>query len=42
MNKVYKIVWNESLGTWCAISEVSKTDSRSNIGGAVSMGYQWK
>ena len=25
MNKVYKIVWNESLGTWCAISEVSKT-----------------
>ena len=40
MNKVYKIVWNESLGTWCAISEVSKTrgkrsSAKTNVAGAL-------
>ncbi|MFW1994370.1 ESPR domain-containing protein [Acinetobacter guillouiae] len=42
MNKVYKIVWNESLGTWCAISEVSKTrgkrsSAKTTVAGGASL-----
>jgi trimeric autotransporter adhesin len=35
MNKTYKVVWNESLGTWCAISEVSKSRGKRSSSKAV-------
>ncbi|WHP06971.1 ESPR-type extended signal peptide-containing protein [Acinetobacter corruptisaponis] len=33
MNKVYKVVWNASIGTWVATSEIakSKTKTKSKI-----------
>nr|WP_151803790.1 YadA-like family protein [Acinetobacter bereziniae] len=38
MNKTYKVVWNESLGTWCAISETSKVRGKRSTGKAVVAG----
>ncbi|MDQ9817890.1 YadA-like family protein [Acinetobacter bereziniae] len=35
MNKTYKVVWNESLGTWCAISETSKVRGKRSSGKAI-------
>ena len=35
MNKTYKVVWNESLGTWCAISETSKARGKRSTGKAI-------
>ncbi|MCU4313555.1 YadA-like family protein [Acinetobacter bereziniae] len=38
MNKTYKVVWNESLGTWCAISETSKVRGKRSTGKAIVAG----
>lgn len=35
MNKTYKVVWNESLGAWCAISETSKVRGKRSSGKAI-------
>lgn len=24
MNKIYKVIWNATLGTWVAVSEIAK------------------
>ncbi|OEY93772.1 hypothetical protein BJD20_20130 [Acinetobacter proteolyticus] len=39
MNKVYKVVWNASLGAWVAVSELAKTKTknRGNVGQVVSL-----
>ncbi|MBF7686074.1 hypothetical protein I2F17_09610, partial [Acinetobacter sp. B10A] len=29
MNKVYKVIWNAALGTWCAVSELGKSKKKS-------------
>ncbi|QHI20262.1 hypothetical protein AhaeAN3_09950 [Acinetobacter haemolyticus] len=29
MNKVYKVVWNASLGVWVAVSEIAKGNTKS-------------
>ena len=29
MNKVYKLVWNASLGIWVAVSELAKSRTKS-------------
>ena len=29
MNKVYKVVWNASLGIWVAVSELAKGKTKS-------------
>ena len=31
MNKIYKIVWNASIGAWVAVSELTKGKSKNNI-----------
>ena len=31
MNKIYKIVWNASLGAWVAVSEIAKGKTKVNI-----------
>ncbi|MFH4151188.1 ESPR domain-containing protein, partial [Acinetobacter baumannii] len=36
MNKVYKVVWNASLGAWVAVSELAKgkvKGSNGKVGG---------
>lgn len=40
MNKIYRVVWNASIGAWVAVSETakSKTKSRSKTSGLVSAG----
>ncbi|MCH7293649.1 hypothetical protein MMP65_19670, partial [Acinetobacter sp. ANC 3926] len=42
MNKVYKVVWNASLGTWVAVSELAKTKTktRGNVDQVVSLEQQ--
>uniref|UniRef100_UPI003F569A70 ESPR domain-containing protein n=1 Tax=Acinetobacter gyllenbergii TaxID=134534 RepID=UPI003F569A70 len=39
MNKVYKVVWNASLGAWVAVSELAKTKTktRGSVGQVVSL-----
>ncbi|ENV11446.1 hypothetical protein F966_00001, partial [Acinetobacter higginsii] len=39
MNKVYKVVWNASLGAWVAVSELAKTKTknRGTVGQTVSL-----
>ena len=32
MNKIYKIVWNASLGAWVAVSEIAKGKTKANSG----------
>ena len=32
MNKIYKIVWNASLGAWVAVSEIAKGKTKTNSG----------
>ncbi|MHA3058929.1 ESPR domain-containing protein, partial [Acinetobacter sp. ANC 5584] len=32
MNKIYRIVWNSSLGAWVAVSEIAKGKTKSNYG----------
>ena len=32
MNKIYKIVWNASLGAWVAVSEIAKGKTKVNSG----------
>src|SRR5690606_3022820 len=32
MNRLYRVVWNESLGTWVAVSELAKGKSKSGSG----------
>ncbi|EPF75676.1 ESPR domain-containing protein [Acinetobacter rudis] len=34
MNKVYRIVWNASLGAWVAVSELAKLKGKSSCYGA--------
>ncbi|WP_139852356.1 ESPR domain-containing protein [Acinetobacter pullicarnis] len=29
MNKVYRVIWNASLGAWVAVSELAKSKSKS-------------
>ena len=42
MNKIYKVIWNATLGTWVAVSELAKGKTKSSkvtgIVGAVSIG----
>ncbi|MCH7315323.1 ESPR-type extended signal peptide-containing protein, partial [Acinetobacter sp. ANC 3882] len=42
MNKVYKVVWNASLGAWVAVSELAKgkTKNSGNVGQVVSLELQ--
>ncbi|EKF47911.1 TPA: ESPR domain-containing protein [Acinetobacter nosocomialis] len=28
MNKIYKVIWNASLGIWVAVSEIAKGHSK--------------
>nr|WP_307878743.1 ESPR domain-containing protein [Acinetobacter seifertii] len=28
MNKIYKVVWNASIGTWTVVSELAKSKTR--------------
>ena len=28
MNKVYRVIWNESLGAWVAVSELAKSQGK--------------
>ena len=28
MNKVYRVIWNESLGAWVAVSEITKSKGK--------------
>lgn len=28
MNKVFKVIWSQSLGTWVAVSELTKSASK--------------
>ena len=28
MNKIYKVVWNASIGTWIVVSELAKSKTR--------------
>ena len=30
MNKVYKVIWNATLGTWVAVSELAKGKTKSS------------
>ncbi len=30
MNKVYKVIWNASIGAWVATSEIAKVKQRLN------------
>lgn len=30
MNKIYKVIWNATLGTWVAVSEVAKGKTKSS------------
>lgn len=30
MNRVYRVVWNASIGTWVAVSELAKSKSKSS------------
>jgi len=32
MNKVYKVIWNATLGTWVAVSELAKGYTKSKSG----------
>jgi len=32
MNKVYKVVWNASLGVWVAVSELAKSKTKNSQG----------
>ena len=38
MNKIYKVIWNVTLGTWVAVSELAKgkTKSKTSKSGGVS------
>ena len=29
MNKVYRVIWNASLGAWVAVSELAKSKGKS-------------
>ena len=42
MNKVYKVVWNASLGIWVAVSELAKgkTKSRCSVEASCSQNQQ--
>ncbi|MCU4583221.1 hypothetical protein KTJ32_19705, partial [Acinetobacter gyllenbergii] len=42
MNKVYKVVWNASLGAWVAVSELAKTKTKTggSVGQVVSLEQQ--
>lgn len=31
MNKIYKIVWNASLGAWVAVSEIAKGKTKDTV-----------
>ncbi|MBF7684179.1 hypothetical protein I2F27_12850, partial [Acinetobacter sp. B5B] len=37
MNKVYKIVWNASLGAWVAVSELAKSKTKTKTVGSASL-----
>ncbi|MEB5477940.1 ESPR-type extended signal peptide-containing protein, partial [Acinetobacter pollinis] len=37
MNKIYRIVWNASLGAWVAVSELAKTKTKTKTIGSVSL-----
>lgn len=30
MNKIYKVIWNATLGTWVAVSELAKGKTKSS------------
>lgn len=30
MNKIYKVIWNATLGTWVAVSEIAKGKTKSS------------
>lgn len=30
MNKIYKVIWNATLGTWVAVSEMAKGKTKSS------------
>lgn len=30
MNKIYRVIWNKSLGVWIAVSEIAKSKTKSN------------
>ena len=42
MNKVYRVIWNESLGAWVAVSELGKSKTKSSktrtIGSVIAAG----
>ena len=42
MNKIYKVIWNATLGTWVAVSELAKGKTKSSkvtaIVGAATVG----
>lgn len=31
MNKIYKVIWNATLGTWVAVSEIAKGKTKSGV-----------
>ncbi|MEB5477941.1 ESPR-type extended signal peptide-containing protein [Acinetobacter pollinis] len=37
MNKIYKIVWNASLGTWIAVSELAKSKTKTKTIGSATL-----
>lgn len=36
MNKIYKVIWNASLGIWVAVSEIAKGKTKNCSGVASS------
>lgn len=38
MNKIYRVIWNATLGTWVAVSELAKSKTKNN-GGVVGTNH---
>ena len=37
MNKIYKVIWNVTLGTWVAVSELAKGKTKSKTSKSKSL-----